>query len=159
MKHTDDALAPYDNAVTQSDDALDPDDPPAGRLFIKLRMDRCLTSGRKGYVGVKWRNSKRKSQTALLLAHYLQLDKWKKWNLNSCRTARCTCCSLHVQIYTVRSDSLTHMHSHTFTHVTYGLTFGMWPSEGSAWKECCAFDFYPPQTHQSSAAACCGHDL
>lgn len=53
MKHTDDALAPYDNAVTQSDDALDPDDPPAGRLFIKLRMDRCLTSGRKGYVGVK----------------------------------------------------------------------------------------------------------
>lgn len=53
MRHTDDALARYDNAVMQSDDALDPDDPPAGRLFIKLGTDRCLTSDRTGYVGVK----------------------------------------------------------------------------------------------------------
>lgn len=53
MRHTDDALALYDNAVMRSDDALDPDDPPAGRLFIKLKTDRCLTSDRTGYVGVK----------------------------------------------------------------------------------------------------------
>ncbi len=61
-RHADDALAPYDNAVMQSDDALDPDDPPAGQLFIKLRTDRCLTSDRKSYVGVKWRNGRTRSQ-------------------------------------------------------------------------------------------------
>lgn len=38
----DDAPASYDN-MTQRDDALDSDDPPAGRLFIKLRTDKCLT--------------------------------------------------------------------------------------------------------------------
>ena len=53
MKHTDDALAPYDNAVMQSDDAVDPDNPPGDQLFMKLRADRCLTSDRKGCVGVK----------------------------------------------------------------------------------------------------------
>lgn len=49
----DDALAHYDNAVMQRNDASAPDDPPAGRLFINPRTDRCLTSDRKGYVGVK----------------------------------------------------------------------------------------------------------
>lgn len=52
MKHTDDALAPYDNTMMQGDDALDSDDPPAGRLFMKLRTNRCLTSGWNSYVGV-----------------------------------------------------------------------------------------------------------
>ncbi len=49
----DDALARYDNAVMQSDDASGPDNLPAGQLFINPRMDRYLTSDRKGYVGVQ----------------------------------------------------------------------------------------------------------
>lgn len=63
-KRTADALTHCDdNAVMQSDDAKDPDDPPAGCLFIILRMDRCLTSDRKGWAGVSWRNRKIRSQT------------------------------------------------------------------------------------------------
>lgn len=59
-KHTDDALAPYDDAGMQSDESLDPVDPPAWRFFIKRTGVWHLT---KGYVGVKWRKGKMRKQT------------------------------------------------------------------------------------------------
>lgn len=61
MRHTDDAHEP--DAMKQSDDASGPDDPPVGRLFMKRRTDRCLTSEKKGYAGFKWGNIKMRGQT------------------------------------------------------------------------------------------------
>lgn len=141
----------------QSDDAVNPDDPPGNQLFMKLRAGRCLTSDRKGCVGVKWRNSKIRSQTiqepseiwctllsSPLTARSLSQDKTvRKWwnsNLNLCTmngalpVPNLICCLLHVQINTVRDRfSASHAHTHTFTRVTYGLTFGIRPSGSCYW--------------------------
>lgn len=92
-RHTDDALAVYDNAVMRSDDALDPDDPPAGRLFIKLRTDRCLTSWQDWLCGSQVTQQPNEKPnhpwakwTAARSLCLVRQEKEVRLHLSSCRT-------------------------------------------------------------------------
>lgn len=127
---------------------------PAGPLFTKPSTYRCLTSVRGGYVGVSrvmQQQNEKPNHPVSFLCSLIISGLTRGW----CETAlqflqSCTRRSKKLQMWWFTAlcrdrftlwgaTSLTLPLTHACTHLTYGLTFGIWPQEGSAWKERCAF--------------------